>query len=235
MRLCVLSNSHGSSLKWAETETKPVKGLKMRIFGASASGLMQMAFDRDRRVFYTKNPKIAEMLRITSDGADELALDDYDAFLIHGLYFTVPRLDKRHSRAVREQTADSIVNQFVGLHLGRVLRAATDLPVFLSPDPLYADVGRERLPEPASLPTQPMDYEDVCGLMVERIGDPGFHYVWQRSETMGPKLNTLVTYSTGSKRYLNHELRLRHDVRHMNGAYGRMVLEDTKAAFYNLA
>lgn len=233
MRLCVFSNSHAAALKWALTEGGSVAGLEARIFAAPATGLNQMIFDTARRRFVTRNPKIAQVLRTTSDGLDEIDIDDYDAYLIHGLYFTVPRLDRRHSTAVRIATADSLVGRFAGLSLARTLRAATDAPIALSPDPLYADQGATAGRYPVDVPSKPMDYADACALMVERIGDPGVLYLWQDRRTIGPNLSTLDDYATGSRRILSDEERHASDVRHMNGDYGRLVLEGAEALFRN--
>lgn len=231
MRICIFSNSHGAALKDAVTSGNAIPDLEITVFAAPSAGLNALQFDESKNCFFSADPKIAAVLRITSDGQDTVDVADYDAFLVHGLFFTVPRLDKRHSRAIREATADSVIDQFAGLRLARIIRSRVQAPVALSPDPLYADIGNKFRPPAPSLPDQPMRYDDICALMAERIADPGMLYLWQPAQTIGPHLNTLIEYTTGSKRYILDQRRPRDDVRHMNGDYGRLVLDGAKSLF----
>lgn len=229
MRLCVLSNSHGAALKWALTETDIGKHAEIVLFGVPNRGLKGLEPDESGRTLRPRNEATASVLAVTSGGLREVVIADFDAFLVHGLFLYIPRLDQRHSTAVRSEAIRAMLDQALGLNLARSIARLTKAPVIISPDPLYADLDAPLYAQRALPPTRPVAYADVCAAVQNMAGLGGIRFLPQPSETIGTRLDTLPDYCTGSRRILNDEVHREADRRHMNGSYGALVLRDALA------
>lgn len=230
MRICVLSNSHGASIKWALDEADLSEATTVTIFGAPKRGLEGLKPDDDGQVVRPRNESLGDHFATTSGGTREIVLSDYDAFVVHGLFVTIPRLDRRHSGAVRAAAMSAMLDQALGLDIARSLSGWTDKPVALSPDPLFADLDLGPHGRWAPPPTEPVPYPEICEALLATADLGSVRFVPQPAETIGDRLDTRPEFSTGSRRILNDEEHKDADGRHMNGRYGALVLRDVLQA-----
>ena len=100
LKIGILSNSHAASLKvgW-ESIKENYPNIELTFFAAANKGMAKVKPESGNR-FTSADILITRMLSITSGGLGSIEVDDYDAFLVYGLFLILPRLDHRHTRAV---------------------------------------------------------------------------------------------------------------------------------------
>src|SRR5262249_9467769 len=85
VNICVIGNSHAAAIKQAWTDAAPGwgDGTTLTFFAAKAQLLRDLALEDGALV--ARSDELAAMLRLTSGGSDEIALDAYDGFILIGL------------------------------------------------------------------------------------------------------------------------------------------------------
>lgn len=205
---------------------------EVTIFAAPKHGMKRLYHDAESASLATGHPGLEKMLKLTSGGLGRVEIGAYDGFLLHGLFLIPPRFDRRHSAGFVRSALDDMLSVSAAPDLARLLTQHASAPVLVSPEPLLAD-QYEGAPT-SMVPSQPMSYPDICGLIAERFGVPGVRWLWQPEETIGPSLDTPRAYSTSSERLLKQEEHKTHDVRHMNALYGELILRSAVARLVEL-
>lgn len=223
MRICVLGNSHVASLKLGlEKLPGATKSASMEFFASRASALGALRLQENRLV--PMNDNLARSIAHTSGGKSEVALDEYDAFLVYGLGFRLPVVEAQLSAAVRRQVCRDSLSQALNFRMCSMLRQATRKPVYVGHDPQEAQ-GRKSPAVARSLP-----YEAVYELMRGELAREDVRLVAQPRQTFANSWFTKPEYSAGSTRLdigdaKSNELHSDVDNKHMNGEFGRIWLE----------
>ncbi|MEP5152251.1 hypothetical protein, partial [Planktotalea sp.] len=199
------------------------------IFAVARHGIRDLKLSADRSALEPRSQQIREKLSFVSGGLESIVLSSYDAFLLHGLFLIPPRIDRRHSSALRQISVKEMLTECDAQKLARLIASGSKAPILISPEPLLADIGNDIVRKNSNAPTQPVQYEEVCATIEDEFGQPGVHWLWQDPSTIGDQFNTIREYSVGSvalKGLKNAKQHASIDVRHMNDDYGRIVLEN---------
>lgn len=223
MRICVLGNSHVASLKLGLEKMPAVrKNVSMDFFASRASALGALRLENNRLV--PTNDNLARSIAHTSGGKSEVALADYDAFLVYGLGFRLPVIQAQLSSAVSRQVCRDTLVQALNFRMCSMVRQATDKPVYVGHDPQEAP--GPKTPEVSRC----LPYEAVHDLMRGELSREGVHLVAQPRQTFADRWFTKPEFSAGSTRLdigdaKSNELHSEVDNKHMNGDFGRIWLE----------
>ena len=230
MRICVLSNSHAASLRGPAAEVEKDTGCVFTFFAAPNRSMRQVVVDKDRGRLTAKTGSVQEFLSLTSNGLNYVDVAEYDAFLLHGLFVTPPRFDTRHSEAFREAATKDMLAASESQRLTRILREVSDAPILISPEPFPADFEdneQDKVLSTAYAPKAPQSSEAIYQSMSDNFLGANVHWLRQEPSTIGTRLNTKRSFSTGSRRLKQGDQEAAHkerDVRHMNEKYGKIVL-----------
>lgn len=235
-RICVVSNSHAASLKdGLEHSGREFDDWDVVFFAAPGRKIGAVRADEERRALIPAGLNVDQFVKKTSGGLDHIPVDDFDAFFFYGLFFTLPWLDVRLSAAVKNAAIDgALASSFAHTWMECACQLTTK-PMFIAAEPLLADIhvparlGKRRAVSDAA---SHVAFDEICRSMEDR-GLPGnVTYLWQDPATISSGFRTKVEFSVGSRR-LSQEDTHHHpetDIRHMNGAYGAIVLRQlTKA------
>ncbi len=231
MKLCILSNSHATSLKdGLESDPELASVLDCTFFAAPKSRLKGLEFDEYRQALVSSDDRTRQYFEMTSGGLDYIPVDAFDAFFIYGLFFTLPRLKRFATQTEKKIALDTMFKGSIAHQIARKLATASSTSIIMSPEPWRtARLGKTfhkrvlRLVESWSL-AQP----DTIYAAIEARGLPdGVSYLWQDAATLTRRLGTRPEFGVGSRRLtiddkLNEHLK--KDRRHMNGQFGAMVL-----------
>jgi len=223
MKICVISNSHAASLKdgWM-TIRNDFPQLEVTFFAAPNRAMSELKADISARTLYAENTQLKHTLKFTSGGLDTIEIDKYDAFLVYGLFLSVPRLDRRLSSSVKSATVLDSVNESINHRIAVDLCNMTDATVFYSPSPLLSD----SILESESERVDPIEHYDlVCDSIHNHYDYPNAKLIKQSAETMGDELTTKKIYSKGSERLLQPLKHINEDVMHMNSNYGKKFMQ----------
>ncbi|PIB26587.1 hypothetical protein BFP76_11880 [Amylibacter kogurei] len=136
MKIAAIGNSHIGALKlgW-DSISKKHKNVEITFFAAAREALRDMEL-KDGKLVPT-NDVLARRLEQFSNGVSEIDPEQYDAFFIVGGWKIFP-VDKRTSSAVQSTIASDSFENTVGGNLAKLLRSATDKPIYLGHNPLRA-------------------------------------------------------------------------------------------------
>lgn len=230
MRICVLSNSHAASLYGPAADVEKDTGCVFTFFAAPNRGMRHLVVDKNSGRLTAIKKGIQQFLSLTSGGLKYIDSAEYDAFLLHGLFVTPPRFDIRHSEAFREAATKDMLAVSESQRLTKILREVSVAPILISPEPFPADFednDEDKILPTAYAPKKPQSTEAIYQGMSDNFLGSGVHWLRQDPNTIGGRLNTQRSFSTGSGRLKQGDQRAAHkerDVRHMNEKYGEIVL-----------
>lgn len=223
MKICVLGNSHVASLKLGLAKL-PVaqKNVSVDFFASRANSLRALRLEKNRLM--PMNVNLAKAISHTSGGKGEITLDEYDAFLVYGLGFPLPLVQKHLSSAVRRQVCRDTVEQTLSFRTCLLLRQGTDKPVYVGHDPQPSARGVD--PDLSRL----LPYDEVYGMMKIELSGTHLLLTAQPRQTLADTWFTKSEFSKGSVRLdigdeKSSELHGDVDNKHMNGEFGRLWLE----------
>ena len=157
---------------------------------------------------------------MTSGGSTTIDPTKHDVFVLHGLLFRVPQLDRRWSNAVRRSVCKDAFEASASYRLLQMLRPLTDKPIILSPVPLRSRRRRQ------DLAADFIPYDATCELMATMIESAGIQFMGQPPQTVAP--GTWLTgeiFAKGAKALdSNRQIEEKDDV-HMNDAFGLALLK----------
>ena len=223
MKICVLGNSHAGALKrgW-DSINKQHKDLQITFFASRADSLKGLVLKDQALVPAT--PQLLKNISFTSEGKDSVRLNEYDIFLLFGLEFSLPSLDKRLSSAVKTQACLGSFTQSLSFRLAKFIRSATSAPIYIGHNPQRA------VNEGVTHGANQLDYSEVLAYASRAVGIDNTFIIRQPDHTLANGWNTKLVYSKGSVRLdlndeISNELHPDSDVNHMNGEFGRTYLE----------
>jgi len=224
MKICVISNSHAASLKngWKSIQDS-FPNDQLTFFASPNRGLARLKADLDKKTLYTNNDEINEFLSYTSGGQEVIDVQEYDAFLVYGLFLILPRLDVRVSSGIKKATISDTVQDSINYRIVADLCNLTNVPVFYSAEPLLSD---SILGDEAGNPESIADYSSLCDWVAEHYNHSNALQIQQLPHTIGERLTTHKKYSIGSEKLTKDSVKhTPDDVRHMNGVYGEEYLK----------
>lgn len=227
LRICVIGNSHLVALKlgW-DKKSSGHEDVHVTFFGSRAHTFNEL--NLDGRKLIAKSEPVKKMMSMTSGGLSEIALDDYDCFVLHGLnlgfgHFVRICLDKTSTGSKKIKT---VFDHVLSLRLARDL-ATFNKTVLISPQPFYSasitDTGNawQHLLGADGEPTQAV--LKLLATWHEYLGALPFPLVEQPTQTIEKRFLTRAEYSVGSQGYsAEHPV---EDFIHMNSRYGEVVMK----------
>lgn len=225
MKICVIGNSHLASLKVAWDEIgSDFQDVELTLFGSPNRGIARLSVDDEKCGLTCSIPGIRAHLEQTSGGLNWIDYAAYDAFLLYGLFLTVPLLDMRLSSAVVKQALEDSVFNSTACRTARKLNKLGEKPLFCSAEPLTSETRFEKLqavPDEDKL----IDLDTIHDQFSDLLKSQNIRFLRQPPETLGPTFSTLTAYSKNSVRLIGGDAHLKKDIRHMNAEYGRAYLE----------
>jgi len=236
MKICIIGNSHIASLKLGWDEIAPLTPAQdITFFAARGKQAAELVVKTDWRRRKTlvpgiKGGKLERSIEFTSGGKTEIDFSAYDICMLHGL-LKFPRYDRRISAAVKQAVMQRSVVGSLATPLVAKIRACSDIPIWISHQPVPRLQENEFIPATARY----APYDMVLDEITAAFGRDDVRFLAQPKETLASEIATQGRYSQGSVRldvgdkHSNkpHEV---EDYVHMNGAYGVLVLNALFAA-----
>jgi hypothetical protein len=223
-RLAIIGNSHVAALKLAWDAGGFDDAVTVTFFAAPGRG--NVRFEAEDGALVPVSERTRESILHTS-GADRVAPETFDAFLIYGLHKS-PALDEDISALSAAVRRALVIDRVTGQPNYRILtqlRSITDKPIFVGLSPRLAETGAA-LAAPVVAPDA-----EYALLMEEVYGPLNARLVPQPAETLtAGGQATLGAFSQGSQRLVTPGRALRStdhgetDNTHMNADYGRLWL-----------
>lgn len=213
LRVCVIGNSHAGALRrgWEALRPEP-DGIRPTFFASPGRSLAHLR-QEDGRLVPTL-PSVARYLALTSGGPTNIVLADFDAFVLAGLAFLLPRPDRRHSAAVRYATCHDAWSASLSARLVGLIRQASAAPVLVAHNPLPTERSA-----PARL--DPMGYEATLAALQDDIVPPGVQLLPQPAATRTDDWLTRAEFRSGAATLLGEGVP-DHDTTHMNARFGEL-------------
>lgn len=226
MKICIISNSHAASLKNGWESIKSLyPNLELTFFATPNRGMAKVRPVNGENRFVSHDSLIRERLSYTSGGLESIDVDNYDSFLVHGLFLILPRLDRRLSQAVKEASIEETIRKSMNYRFVSELCGMTKVPVYYSANPLLSD----EFSEDSILAAKYHSFNEISEWIAAGYSHFPVKNISQPSETVDENyMCTKRAYSVGSVRLKLQEDNDRHaetDVRHMNTEFGAVFLK----------
>ena len=223
MKVCVISNSHLASVKkGADQLGESGIDADLTFFGSPNRGIAQLKPNAEEGCLSSSNEKVREHLVQSSGDLNEIRYSDYDAFVIYGLFLTIPQLDQRLSSRVMQQALDDTVHLSLAMRTVKKLHRLGTKPVFCSAEPLLSENRFDRGHKRPSSKVLPLN--ETQARLKERIEGANTWFIEQPKDSIANDFSTKEEYSKSSLRFDGGE-HLARDIRHMNADYGQLYLE----------
>ena len=213
LRICVLGNSHVGALRrgWEALQAERVD-IQPVFFASPGRSLATLERHDDRLVPTT--PGVAKYLALTSGGLPEISLGDFDAFLLVGMAFLMPQVDRRHSSAVLRTACQDAWSGSVCARMVALVRASSQVPLLVLHNPL--PISRR---EVAHL--QPATYADTLHCLEAGVVPPGVTLLPQPAATRAEDWLTQAEFSAGATTLLGEGV-AEDNATHMNARFGEL-------------
>jgi len=226
MRVCILSNSHAASLKAGWDSIKDVHpDYQITFFAVPNRGMLKVCPVKNEDRFISTDSSIREMLSYTSGGAESIEVNNFDAFLVHGMFLILPRLDRRLSGAFKAASIRDAALLSMNYRFVKDLCSMAKGKVFYSANPLLADehdkVGTSRR-------YRYHTFEEISDWVDAHYSSLTAIKITQPAETIGDWMTSKRNFSVGSVRLKLHNDKDCHneaDIRHMNAKFGARFLK----------
>ncbi|HEX4861610.1 MAG TPA: hypothetical protein VFV07_10265 [Rhizomicrobium sp.] len=241
--LCAIGNSHAATYHtaWKNAFARDLPHLTLTFFAANGSDLEHLAFEDG--AFVARDEKLAAQLALTSGGAQRIAIQDYDAFLLIGLgvrinirrliegFGTVEHrrwgeVETLISRACFTAMTQAVLNDNQAFRLLDRIRETGTQPALVLPTPYRSDAEagwtflrkHRRLADSAFRAKLIAQVEEIGTALVRRYGA---EILWQDESTLGAPGFSKAEYAQNPERLGSTAV---DDGMHMNEAYGRIML-----------
>lgn len=257
LRVCILGNSHVACVREALAQSSARRPVTFELFAAHADGLDDLVI-RDGKAAASTEKLVQTFSRLSMRG--RFGLDEFDAFVIVGCEASIFRvvlatnkvmcwhmpslqrapksLGKRQlvsEPCFRQVVVDALCDT-VGHRLVRDIRANTDAPIFLCPQPRP---GTAALGEGSRFPRIAAAARTGDAVFVSRVFEDALDSAFgsyaavlhQPPETITAEICTGNEHTEGSLRLAAR--RIEHgetDVIHANPRYGALVLDQITQA-----
>lgn len=141
--ICVLSNSHAACLKYGwDSIADEYPDLNLTFFAASQDRMSGLTLDGTK--LKPNNEQLAAAIKSRSGGLDYVETEDFDAFILYGLYLRayIPTNGFYSSDCLAAARA-GFLSDSVLWPLLQTLRSATDKPIVAAHGPLQAGLEVE--------------------------------------------------------------------------------------------
>ena len=226
MKICILGNSHAASLKtgWDQISSNYPQ-IKLTFFAARGNSLSGL--ESKLNILVAINPDLENSLMYTSGGIKQIHLNQYDLFLIYGLGFRIPKLDKRLPISTLNLLFSDINSNCLSINLAKKIRNIVSVPIYIGHAPLEAHENELSSKDTSNI----LIYEDVVKKMSLSINVSNTTLIGQPLLTRNEEYKTKREFSKGSTRLdvgdkLSGQLHPNDDLVHMNGKFGALWLED---------
>ncbi len=223
MRLAIIGNSHTACLLHAIRDggwAQP--GLDIIFFAAIGQNLDQLRRSGDRLV--PKSKALADSIRTTSGGLEDLVPADFDAFLLVGLGYNVPPVDRRLSQAVQQGVNVNTVKGSLAWRIAGMVRELSAGPILVQHSPLRAgDTG----PQHDEMLAKAVSYDRLIDRAETVWAELGARVVRQPVQTRYRDILSARSFSRGSRGLRGAGLAHQDtDRSHMNAAFGEIMLTE---------
>lgn len=223
MKICVIGNSHVASIK------KALQGFKdssLEVDFFADRGVRLRKLEVDGGVLRTRDEDVRRVLEYTSGGKSEICVDEYDIFILYGLYAKglFIKQESFFSEEVIKQTVKDHVALTASFDILLKLRRITDKKIFIGHDPFPAaeEVVDKAISRDYIYGMEKLNLFLYNSLNCEAISQP--------SETIVNKSYTNPIYSRKSSRLtvdedMEGKLHPESEKKHMNNEFGKLWLE----------
>lgn len=237
MRVCFIGNSHLAAFKtgW-DQRGELFSGVEADFFGSAGAGFTRLVLEG--RNIISRDPAIVKQMEFTSGGKSQIALDDYDAFVLvamgHGMIKHLKNCadhrpvgmppaahlisDKLFAKSIHHNTRRSVAAK-----IAKLIREATDKPIIMCEQPL---------PRPMVKESGPAVWKEVDGVAPEvsrvfnaiktRMGDSLYlTSIRQPDSTIADAFFTKTEFGENAIRLRpGFDKTYEDDAEHMNAAFG---------------
>jgi len=226
MKICILGNSHTASLKtgWDKISSDYPQ-VMLTFFAARGNAMSRL--ESKLNMLIAKDTELENSLKFTSGGIKQIDLNNYDLFLIYGLGFRIPKLDKRLPSSTLNMLFSEINSKSLSINLANKIRDIVSAPIYIGHAPLKADENELSSKDAMNI----LSYEDVLKKLSLSIKVSNITLIGQPLITRNGDFNTKREFSKGSTRLdigdkLSGQLHPDEDLTHMNGQFGALWLEN---------
>jgi len=169
--------------------------------------------------------KLRKNMQFTSGGLTKIVLSEYDTIFLYGLGFRLPRLNRRLSRAVIQQSfKDRLLSSLV-YGLVQKVRRATALPIYVGHPPQLAKGDDD---DSAAML---LGYSEMIDEINAVMDIANVKIVKQPQATLVSNWYTKAQFAKGSRRLATSEARANEfhedgERGHVNGEFGTLYLGD---------
>ena len=223
MKVCVLGNSHVSALKLAWDELAATySSINIDFFAAKGKSLGGLSVAGDKLV--AGKPSLKKSIAYTSGGKESVSVSEYDAFLVYGLTFKPPILDRRLSQAVISDCCIDNYRLSVNGQLAEMVRTISSVPVLAGHAPFPTRLNEKQHPSEA------VPYATVLDILNSEFEDDGFAFVPQPEQTIEEEWTTMSAFAVGAPRLVTAEHKVGNvheevDGLHMNSEFGKLYIQ----------
>jgi hypothetical protein len=231
MRICILGNSHTGALKLAWSKlTASVPQVELIFFAAPGIGFAHADLEGGHLV--PRSKRLKELFAYTSGGLESVDIAAYDAFLVYGLGFSIPRAkidNHRYSSAVVSATYSDLLAKSLNWRLGNFVRSVTHAPIYVGHNPVPS-LGEVPAALPAADKEMSWSYDESAGIFSRILAERDMLFIAQPHVTFGEDGMTKREYSFGSLKLDvggrdGSDVHDADDIGHMNEEFGRIWLE----------
>ncbi|MDL4861706.1 hypothetical protein NPJ88_005125 [Halomonas elongata] len=223
MKICVIGNSHVASIKRGLEELKG-SNFEVDFFADRGARLRELKVDGG--VLRSEDEDVRRVLEYTSGGKGEIRGDEYDIFVLYGLYAKglLIKEEAFFSEEVVKQTVKDHVASTTSFDILLKLRKITKKKVFIGHDPFPA---AEKVVDN----TISRDYVFGMEKLNRFLYSPlNCEIISQPSETVVNKFYTDPTFSKESSRLnigegMEGRVHPESEKKHMNSEFGKLWLE----------
>jgi len=135
-KICIIGNSHIGCIKKGIDFHKDIhpSDLTIDMFGSRGDTLKCLQFSEGK--LFPDIKEVRDMMSITSGGKKEIDLAIYNAFVLIGLRFHIPRIDNRLSEKVHKSCLIDLFNNSLAKEVCDLIRLGSSSPIWILPSPL---------------------------------------------------------------------------------------------------
>lgn len=219
MEICILGNSHIGSLKrgW-DNIGKNHSDHKVTFFASPSDSLKNLSIENGKLVPASSDPYLTKNFRYVSGGLDCICPNDYDLFVVYGLYFNFTPMDFRLSSAVINSTCRDNYEGSLNFRIASMIRELSTSPIYAGHDPLSSKPLKNQTSSIVS-------YSDSIEITSREVCIDNLNFILQPSITVTNGCNTKLEYSKNSRSLSDRSIS-ETDTRHMNDEFGGIYLDE---------
>jgi hypothetical protein len=235
-KVCLIGNSHLGVLRsaWENDLSDQYTGFDFTYFGAAGAGLGKVVCEGG--YISPNDDGVRKSFLTTSGGENSIAIENYDAFILHGVGFPLKAIyqmlhkvscslnDSRQfvSSGCLEACFESVLEAQPFKMLFDYICDIVPAPVIVSMAPMWSELEVDNAPDQYSLIVDQQNLISTCFLNALNTVFPSnkARILLQQADTKASEFFSKKQYSMG---YASHNIR---DFGHMNNEYGAIVVKN---------